>query len=93
MGATITDTGAVRGGIVTFTLDGVEPGDLRDALTPLGVNIWTSSASSARIDMEQRGLTEIARASVHYYNAEAEIDRLCELVADLAPQLRRTPRL
>jgi selenocysteine lyase/cysteine desulfurase len=92
-GATITDTGAVRGGIVTFTLDGVEPDDLRDALTPLGVNIWTSSTASARIDMEQRGLTEIARASVHYYNTEAETDRLCELVADLAPQLRRTPRL
>ena len=89
IGATITDTGDVRGGIVTFTLDGVEPAALRDAMTPLGVNIWTSSRPHTRIDMEQRGLTEIVRASVHYYNTEAEIDRFCELVAGTAPRLRR----
>jgi cysteine desulfurase/selenocysteine lyase len=88
IGATIMDTGNVRGGIVTFTLEGVEPAALRDAMTPLGVNIWTSSRPHTRIDMEDRGLTEIVRASVHYYNTEAEIDRFCELVAETAPLLR-----
>jgi selenocysteine lyase/cysteine desulfurase len=89
MGATITDTGSVRGGIVTFTLAGVEPADLRDAMTPLGVNIWTSSQSSSLIDMQQRGLDEVVRASVHYYNTEDEIDRFLALVAEVAPGLRR----
>jgi selenocysteine lyase/cysteine desulfurase len=91
VGATITDTGSVRGGIVTFTLAGVEPAALRDAMTPLGVNIWTSSMSSTRIDMEQRGLTDIVRASVHYYNTDAEIDRFCDLVSEVAPRLRSPP--
>jgi selenocysteine lyase/cysteine desulfurase len=58
-------------------------------MTPLGVNIWTSSRPHTLIDMEQRGLTEIVRASVHYYNTEAEIDRFCELVAGTTPRLRR----
>ncbi len=89
IGATITDTGSVRGGIVTFTLAGVEPADLRDAMTPLGVNIWTSSQSSSLIDMQQRGLDEVVRASVHYYNTEDEIDRFLALVAEVAPGLRR----
>jgi selenocysteine lyase/cysteine desulfurase len=93
IGATVTDVGDVRGGIVTFTLEGVAPAALRDAMTPLDVNIWTSSTSSTRVDMEQRGLTDVVRASVHYYNTEAEIDRFCELVSEVAPLLRRSSRV
>ncbi len=35
----------------------------------------------ARLDFEERGLDEVARASVHYYNTEEEVHRFCKVVA------------
>ena len=46
-------------------------------------------ANVLHLEMEQRRLTEIVRASVHCDNTEAEIDRFCELIADVAPRLRQ----
>jgi cysteine desulfurase/selenocysteine lyase len=77
-GVTVRDLGRVRCGIVTFTCTGHSAGEVMQWLQVNGIAVRTVERSSARIDMEQRGLDELVRASVHYYNTEAEIERLCE---------------
>jgi len=77
-GVEIQDLGLNRCGIVTFTLEGHDPMEVRRYLSALDINVWSSVRSSTLIDMDIRGLGEVVRASVHYYNTEEEIDRLCE---------------
>lgn len=80
-GVTTRDLGERRCGIVTFTVDGVDPEALADSLRAEGINVWVSQLTSARIDFEARGLDSVVRASVHYYNTDAELDRLADAVA------------
>jgi cysteine desulfurase/selenocysteine lyase len=83
-GVTVRDLGRVRCGIVTFTCDGHSPGEVMQRLRAKGIAVRTVERSSTRIDMERRGLDELVRASVHYYNTEAEIERLCEALRSLS---------
>jgi selenocysteine lyase/cysteine desulfurase len=82
-GVRVHDLGEKQCGIVTFTADGVEPQAVRAALQAQGINVSISSRAFTRLDMEQRGLEEIVRASVHYYNTGEEIERLCAVVAGI----------
>jgi cysteine desulfurase/selenocysteine lyase len=79
-GVTVQDLGRVRSGIVTFTCEGHAAGEVMQRLKEQGIAVRVSERSSTRIDMERRGLEELVRASVHYYNTEEEIERLCEAV-------------
>ena len=83
-GLTVHDLGAVKGGIVTFAVDGIEPPRVQAALREQAINVSTSSASSTRWDMDARGLTGLVRASVHYLTTDEECTRLVEAVAALA---------
>jgi cysteine desulfurase / selenocysteine lyase len=76
-GVAVHDLGVERSGIVSFTVAGEAPADIQRRLRAEGVNVHVSTLPSTRYDMEARDLPEIVRASVHYYNTEEEIDRLC----------------
>jgi cysteine desulfurase/selenocysteine lyase len=82
-GVTVRDLGQTRCGIVTFTVDGLAADDVQAGLAARGVNVSVSRAGSARFDLDRRGLAELVRASVHYYNTDDEIDRFCRAVAAL----------
>ncbi|MGD9891267.1 MAG: aminotransferase class V-fold PLP-dependent enzyme [Dehalococcoidia bacterium] len=85
-GLTLHDRGAEQCAIVSFTLDGHDPPDIRDCLAAHNprINVSTSSINSARLDFPRRGLTQTVRASVHYYNTEAELDAFVDAVAGLS---------
>jgi cysteine desulfurase / selenocysteine lyase len=76
----VRDIGAEQCGIVTFTVAGINAQSVQQALAPQAINVTISTASSTLFDMEARGLREVVRASVHYYNDDAEIDRFCDAV-------------
>jgi selenocysteine lyase/cysteine desulfurase len=82
-GVTVRDPGTERCGIVSFTVDDHEADEIRLALARLHINVSVSRLTSTRLDMEARGLTNVVRASVHYYNTEAEIDHFCTTLAIL----------
>ncbi|WTO33193.1 aminotransferase class V-fold PLP-dependent enzyme [Streptomyces achromogenes] len=74
---TLQDRGRRLCGIVTFTVDGVPATEVRQQLTAAGINTSVSAIASARYDLGARGLPEVVRASVHYYNTDEDIERLC----------------
>ena len=75
-GVRVQDRGERLCGIVTFTVDGVPADQVVTRLRERGVNTSVSGAGSSRFDLPRRGLTEVARASVHYYNDDADLERL-----------------
>jgi len=83
-GVHVRDLGPHPCGIVSFTVAGQPPADIKAALTARGINVSVSTAEGTRLDMAARGLDAVVRASVHYYNSEAEVDRFGAAISDLA---------
>jgi len=65
-GVTVHDRGREQCGIVTFSVEGRSAEDITAALAAQGMNVWVVS--------------RLVRASVHYYNTRAEVERFCEQV-------------
>jgi selenocysteine lyase/cysteine desulfurase len=85
-GVTVHDQGLRRGGIVTFTVDGVPSREVQQQLAAKSINTSVSPVGSARFDLPRRGLPDLVRASVHYYNNDAELDRLIGALPAPRPQ-------
>ena len=77
-GAAVHDLGLERCGIVSFTLQGKDPETIRHALAQERINVSVSDRNSTLLDMDARGLSSVARASVHYYNSEDEVEKFSE---------------
>jgi selenocysteine lyase/cysteine desulfurase len=87
-GVRVHDQGLRRCGIVTFTVDGVPAGDVQRQLSYRGVNTSVSIAEEGRFDLLHRGLPDLVRASVHYYNTDSELDRLTGALPGPVPGLK-----
>jgi cysteine desulfurase / selenocysteine lyase len=80
---TVHDTAPDRCGIVTFTIDGITPGEVVAAAAANDASISTSSATWATLDMTAKALDQVVRVSPHYYNTDAELGRVLDAVQTL----------
>ncbi|HVV08817.1 aminotransferase class V-fold PLP-dependent enzyme [Amycolatopsis sp.] len=75
-GVTVHDVGRRKCGIVTFSLADLPAPEVKELLARAKINTSVASRGSAQYDFTGRGLPELVRASVHYYNTEDEIQSL-----------------
>ncbi|HLS79662.1 MAG TPA: aminotransferase class V-fold PLP-dependent enzyme [Nocardia sp.] len=80
---TVRDKGVRRGGIVSFTVEGLEATRVRDLLAAENITVTVSFASSTLLDMTARGLPAVVRASPHCFVSHDELDRFVRAVAAL----------
>ena len=78
----VHDQGVRRSGIVTFVKEGEAPEVMAQRLRDRRMNISVTPRTYAQLDLGERRLDAVARASVHYYNTDDEIERFCEAVAE-----------
>ncbi|MCQ4118299.1 aminotransferase class V-fold PLP-dependent enzyme [Rhodococcus tibetensis] len=83
-GVTVRDLGTRRCGIVSFTVDGLDPRDVRAQLATRQVTVTASLRGSTLLDMSARGLDAVVRASPHYFCSPDDLDRVLAEVAALA---------
>jgi selenocysteine lyase/cysteine desulfurase len=84
-GLELREQGAAPCGIVTFVVEGRRAGEVRELLGAQRINVQPIPREHSLIDMDARGLDEVVRASVHYYNDRSDIEALCRGLAALSP--------
>ena len=85
-GVEVNDRGLLLSGIVTFSVRGHDPDEVKAFLASRSVNVEVARREHAYFDFAARHLDSLVRASVHYFTTEAELDRLLTLLDELAPR-------
>ncbi len=73
-GVTVTDEGFEQCGIVTFMAVQCPASVIKKALAAQRINVTTSGPGGTLVSYQQRGITEVVRASLHYFNTSEEIN-------------------
>lgn len=84
-GVALRDVGPDLCGIVSFTIDGVDPDEVRRRLLDERVTVSVSGAASTRLDMTRRELAAVVRASPHYFVGPDDLDAATDAVGRMRP--------
>ncbi len=79
-GIEVQDEGVEKCGIVTFTSKSNDPAAIKAILAEHRINVSTSKGSGSLVSRPERGLCEVVRASLHYFNTETEIDYCIDIL-------------
>jgi cysteine desulfurase/selenocysteine lyase len=71
------DKGHKKCGIITFSARHKSVPEIHQALEKLKINTSIILQKNARLDMGNRNIPALLRASVHYYNTEEEVNHFC----------------
>ncbi|HWB27074.1 MAG TPA: aminotransferase class V-fold PLP-dependent enzyme [Chitinophagaceae bacterium] len=82
-GVKVYDNAAVKSGIVTFSVKGIDDYTVKNKLSEKNINVSVGRAQTTLYYMEKYGLESVVRASVHYYNTKEEIDTLCKVLLEI----------
>jgi selenocysteine lyase/cysteine desulfurase len=79
----VRDLGVEHSGIVSFTVAGTAPMEVRDRLLGKDITVTVSHRGSTLLDMSARGLDSVVRASPHCFVSYDELDRFVGAVSAL----------
>ncbi|HEY1967678.1 MAG TPA: aminotransferase class V-fold PLP-dependent enzyme [Pseudonocardia sp.] len=91
-GVTVTDLGVQRCGIVTFTVHGMAPDQVKAALRTHRVSTSVSRRAGTLLDMSSRGLDAVVRASPHYFVSDEQLDDAVRAVRSVSGQRGSPPK-
>jgi selenocysteine lyase/cysteine desulfurase len=80
----VHDIGYTKGGIISFSVQSIPANEIKAHLANVNINVSVSTKSSTLVDMSDRGLNSLVRASVHYYNTKEEIQKFLEAIRNLS---------
>lgn len=79
----VQDSGGVKCGIVTFTVQGMDSQDIKTKLAENQINVSVGNTKSTLYYMNKKHLKNVVRASIHYYNTEEEIQTFCRVLESI----------
>ncbi|MBC7539927.1 MAG: aminotransferase class V-fold PLP-dependent enzyme [Bacteriovorax sp.] len=74
---TLCDSGIIKSGIITFSIDKINPYQFSEQMRTKKINVSTGKVEFS-IDLKERKIDSIVRASLHYYNSSEEIKKFTE---------------
>lgn len=82
-GIKIHDISDEKCGIITFTVKDIDCNLIKNKLAEKQINVSIGLAKSTLYYMNNNHLSDVIRASIHYYNSEEEIVIFCNALIDM----------